>query len=282
MTKMEIGLYDVLDQPQMESHPLAADVYDEHIRGAQEAEQMGYKYYFFHRTPDFRRELSQRSQRIPDGPGPRHQRHAVRRDDIPVALPPPHTPGRGSGDAGPPFPGPGGVRRRHRRHQPRVPALERGLRPPPRHQPGSAGHHPASVDGRQRHLRRAIFQVRRSPDHTQTLPAAPSAGLVRLPQRRQLRVRRPQEFPRLPEHRHRPGNRGKIRDLAGPVAGSGPRGAHAQNLPDPPRPRRRYRRKGPRAGGTPPGDRPVPGRRSRGQGPAISSGGRASGTGRTA
>ena len=46
MAKMEIGLYDVLDQAQMESHALAADVYDEHIRGAQEAEQMGYQYYF--------------------------------------------------------------------------------------------------------------------------------------------------------------------------------------------------------------------------------------------
>ena len=46
MAKMEIGLYDVLDQAQMEAHPVAADVYDEHIRGAQEAEQMGYKYYF--------------------------------------------------------------------------------------------------------------------------------------------------------------------------------------------------------------------------------------------
>ena len=30
----------------MESHATAADVYEEHIRGAQEAEQMGYKYYF--------------------------------------------------------------------------------------------------------------------------------------------------------------------------------------------------------------------------------------------
>ena len=46
MPKMEIGLYDVLDQAQMESHALAADVYDEHIRGAQEAEQMGYRFYF--------------------------------------------------------------------------------------------------------------------------------------------------------------------------------------------------------------------------------------------
>ena len=46
MAKMEIGLYDVLDQAQIESHPVMADVYDAHIRGAQEAEQMGYKYYF--------------------------------------------------------------------------------------------------------------------------------------------------------------------------------------------------------------------------------------------
>ena len=54
MAKMEIGLYDVLDQAQMESHALAADVYDEHIRGAQEAEQMGYRYYFSieHQTSD--------------------------------------------------------------------------------------------------------------------------------------------------------------------------------------------------------------------------------------
>ncbi len=46
MAKLEIGLYDILDQAQMAQFPLAADVYDEHIRGAQEAEQMGYKYYF--------------------------------------------------------------------------------------------------------------------------------------------------------------------------------------------------------------------------------------------
>ena len=54
MAKMEIGLYDVLDQAQMESHAIAADVYDEHIRGAQEAEQLGYKYYFSieHQTSD--------------------------------------------------------------------------------------------------------------------------------------------------------------------------------------------------------------------------------------
>ena len=38
---MEIGLYDVPDQAQLESHPVAADGYDEYIRGAQEAEHMG-------------------------------------------------------------------------------------------------------------------------------------------------------------------------------------------------------------------------------------------------
>jgi hypothetical protein len=46
MTKLELRIYDVIDSFQMSEFPLAADVYDDHIRGAQEAEQMGYKYYF--------------------------------------------------------------------------------------------------------------------------------------------------------------------------------------------------------------------------------------------
>ena len=46
MSKLEIGLYDVFDQGAMSEFSLAADVYDEHIRVAQEAEQMGFKYYF--------------------------------------------------------------------------------------------------------------------------------------------------------------------------------------------------------------------------------------------
>ena len=46
MGTLEIGLYDVFDGLQMAEFPLAADVYDSHLRGAQEAEQMGYKYYF--------------------------------------------------------------------------------------------------------------------------------------------------------------------------------------------------------------------------------------------
>src|SRR5438093_298467 len=46
MGKLEIGLYDVFTQATMAASPLAADVYDEHIRAAQEAEQLGYKYYF--------------------------------------------------------------------------------------------------------------------------------------------------------------------------------------------------------------------------------------------
>src|SRR2546426_9065807 len=46
MGKLEIGLYDVFTQATMAQAPTAADVYDEHIRAAQEAEQLGYKYYF--------------------------------------------------------------------------------------------------------------------------------------------------------------------------------------------------------------------------------------------
>ena len=46
MGKLAIGLYDVFTQATMAASPLAADVYDEHIRAAQEAEQLGYKYYF--------------------------------------------------------------------------------------------------------------------------------------------------------------------------------------------------------------------------------------------
>ena len=46
MSKMDIGLYDVFSQAAMAESPVAADVYDDHIRLAQEAEQIGYKYYF--------------------------------------------------------------------------------------------------------------------------------------------------------------------------------------------------------------------------------------------
>ena len=116
MAKMEIGIYDVLDQAQMESHAVAADVYDEHIRGAQEAEQMGYQYYFSieHQSSDVSF-LSSPSVYL-TALGPSHQYHAVRRDDLPVALSPSRATSRRGGDAGPLVPGPGGVRRRHRRH----------------------------------------------------------------------------------------------------------------------------------------------------------------------
>jgi len=43
MGKLEIGLYDVFTHETMAVSPTAADVYDEHIRTAQEAEQLGYK-----------------------------------------------------------------------------------------------------------------------------------------------------------------------------------------------------------------------------------------------
>jgi len=46
MGKLELGLYDVFTPAAMAESPVAADVYDEHIRTVQEAERLGYKYYF--------------------------------------------------------------------------------------------------------------------------------------------------------------------------------------------------------------------------------------------
>ena len=46
MDKLEIGLYDVFSQAVMAESSTPADVFDAHIRIAQEAEQIGYKYYF--------------------------------------------------------------------------------------------------------------------------------------------------------------------------------------------------------------------------------------------
>ena len=46
MGKLAIGLYDVFSRATMAAFPVAADVYDEHIRTAQEAERLGYQYYF--------------------------------------------------------------------------------------------------------------------------------------------------------------------------------------------------------------------------------------------
>jgi alkanesulfonate monooxygenase SsuD/methylene tetrahydromethanopterin reductase-like flavin-dependent oxidoreductase (luciferase family) len=46
MGKLAIGLYDVFTQATMATSPVVADVYDEHIRTVQEAERLGYQYYF--------------------------------------------------------------------------------------------------------------------------------------------------------------------------------------------------------------------------------------------
>src|SRR5438093_11807535 len=45
MAKLELGLMDGFDAEARGTLP--ADVYDQHIRFAQEAEQRGYRYYFF-------------------------------------------------------------------------------------------------------------------------------------------------------------------------------------------------------------------------------------------
>jgi alkanesulfonate monooxygenase SsuD/methylene tetrahydromethanopterin reductase-like flavin-dependent oxidoreductase (luciferase family) len=46
MAKMEIGLYDIFTRHAMKAAPLEADIYDDHIRTAVDAERMGFKYYF--------------------------------------------------------------------------------------------------------------------------------------------------------------------------------------------------------------------------------------------
>ena len=47
MSNVEFGVFDNFGSFEMASSLLAADVYERHIREAQEAEQLGYKYYFF-------------------------------------------------------------------------------------------------------------------------------------------------------------------------------------------------------------------------------------------
>src|SRR5919201_1493051 len=53
MGKLEFGIFDSFGPFEMKEFPTVADVYEEHIRQAQEAEQLGYRYYFFieHQNP---------------------------------------------------------------------------------------------------------------------------------------------------------------------------------------------------------------------------------------
>lgn len=44
---LEFGIFDSFGPFEMAEFPAVADVYEEHIREAQEAEQLGYRYYFF-------------------------------------------------------------------------------------------------------------------------------------------------------------------------------------------------------------------------------------------
>ena len=46
MAKLALGLYDVFSQATMDEAPVVADVYEAHIRTVQEAERLGYQYYF--------------------------------------------------------------------------------------------------------------------------------------------------------------------------------------------------------------------------------------------
>ena len=47
MGTLAFGIFDSFGPFEMAEFPTAVDVYEEHIRQAQEAEQLGYRYYFF-------------------------------------------------------------------------------------------------------------------------------------------------------------------------------------------------------------------------------------------
>src|SRR3989442_9502621 len=47
MGTLEFGIFDSFGPFEMAEFPMVADVYEAHIREAQEAEQRGYRYYFF-------------------------------------------------------------------------------------------------------------------------------------------------------------------------------------------------------------------------------------------
>ena len=47
MAQLEFGIFDSFGPFEMKEFPTAVEVYEEHIRQAQEAEQLGYRYYFF-------------------------------------------------------------------------------------------------------------------------------------------------------------------------------------------------------------------------------------------
>src|SRR2546428_7134260 len=47
MSTLEFGIFDSFSPFEMEEFPTVVDVYEAHIREAQEAEQLGYRYYFF-------------------------------------------------------------------------------------------------------------------------------------------------------------------------------------------------------------------------------------------
>jgi len=46
MGTLEFGIFDSFGPFEMAEFPMVADVYEAHIREAQEAEQLGYRYYF--------------------------------------------------------------------------------------------------------------------------------------------------------------------------------------------------------------------------------------------
>jgi hypothetical protein len=47
MSRLEFGIFDSFGPFEMAEFPTVAEVYEAHLQEAQEAEQLGYRYYFF-------------------------------------------------------------------------------------------------------------------------------------------------------------------------------------------------------------------------------------------
>ena len=106
MSALEFGIFDSFGPFETDEFPTVVEVYEAHIREAQEAEQLGHRYYVFIE----------------------HQNSLVCAVTAPniylTALSSPHPSGPGPGNTEPALPRAAGIRHGHRSHRARVPALE--------------------------------------------------------------------------------------------------------------------------------------------------------------
>ena len=128
MGTLAFGIFDSFGPFEMKEFPTVADVYDAHLREAQEAEQLGYRYYFFieHQNSPvcyvtsptvYLTALASRTSAL---------RFGVMIYQLP--FPPPYPSGAGSGHPGSAFPRAAGVRHGHGGVSARIHPLEPSLR----------------------------------------------------------------------------------------------------------------------------------------------------------